>query len=78
MSYREEKITGKFDSFVNVLVQKTRATGHILTSHSFVVLTDKKAIAAVEPIDASTIIEGIDQIKPALQKLDKEYEYENN
>ena len=78
MSYREETITGKFDSFVNVVVQKTRTIGHVIASHSFVVVTDKKSIAAVEPIDASTIIGGIDYIKPILQKLDKEYEDENN
>lgn len=73
MSYTEEKIDGKFNMFVNVVVQKSRAIGHILRSHSFVVITDKKAIAAVEPIDASTILSGVDKLGPSLKQLDREY-----
>lgn len=78
MSYKEQNIDGKFDTFVNQVAQKLRAIGHILSGHSFVVITDKKAIAAVEPIDASTIVSGMEKITPSLKRLDKEYAYENN
>ena len=78
MSYREEKITGKFDTFVNQTVQKTRAIGHILNGRSFVVLTERKVIAGVTPIDAGTIVDGIDQLRPSLNRLDLEYVHEDN
>ena len=78
MSYKEQNIDGKFDTFVNQMVQKTRAIGHILNGRSFVVLTERKVIAGVMPIDAGTIVDGIDQLRPSLNRLDLEYVHEDN
>ena len=78
MSYKEQNIDGKFDTFVSQMVQKTRAIGHVLNGRSFVVLTERKVIAGVMPVDAGAIVDGIDQLRPSLNRLDLEYVHEDN
>ena len=75
---QNEHISEGFDEVIDRLLQKAKCIWAIITSKSFIVVTDSKVRSGVSPQHVTQVLKAMDHIKEPLTRLAREADLREN